>query len=136
MKKYILATIMGIVTIIASNQLICSSEPQANQTPKKAEWAQVGKYFVTNILSGGFIGALTGKFSAYALSSVLGPDGQKVKGSEGIGLILFIAILIGEGKLRSKLVDEVNHSFEEYSIPHKASLIHDIAWVASWISWL
>ena len=36
----------------------------------------------------------------------------------------------------TKLSDELNNSFEECLIKHKKNLTHDVAWLASWISFV
>ena len=132
MKNIFLATIMGLGAITASNPVLCSSESQ-NIVNKKSQWSKVAQYFATNLISGGLIGALTGKLSLYAVSKLLDP---KYKDIEALNSILVIVIWITEIQSRAALVKELNNRLEEQSIKHNPSLITGSAWVASWLAWL
>lgn len=133
MKNIFLATIIGLAMITASKQLMCSSASQENIGNKKASWLEVVQPFATNLISGGLIGALTGKISSYAVTRLLAP---KYKDIEALNSILVIIIWITEIQSRVVLVKELNSRLEEQSIPHNPTLITGSAWVASWLAWL
>jgi hypothetical protein len=133
---------------ISAMQITLPAEDQQNQK-------QCNNNALSNtaasIISGGLIGAITGKLSSIACRTVIATTGafaliasteKKSEAEACVSLMILItaigipSILIAENALRTRLTNSINESLEENEVNHRKKLIHDTAWLASWIAFL
>ncbi len=144
-KKNMLLTMLFAISAapIFSAEADQPSRPEKNQY----EWNGALCKTIASIISGGLIGTVTGKLSSVACGITiktaaisLAIINEKNKETAVFLPVMTMtaipAILIIENLLRTRLANRINESLEENTINHRKNLIHDTAWIASWIAFL
>ena len=141
---------MFLATLFAISAMQTALPVEDQQNQKKCNNNALSNT-AASIISGGLIGAITGKLSSIACRTVIATTGalaliasneKKSEAEACVSLMIMItaigipSILIAENVLRTKLTDSVNESLEENEVNHRKKLIHNTAWLASWIAFL
>jgi len=143
-KNLLLPVIIGI-TITGTSQTILATEQQEDYEENYAELQSQSQWnnFYTPTLIGGLIGVVTGKLSAYAITTsarslevirILEIITENQRNC--IGVAVLIIIIIAENRLRKKLTDDLIQKLEENLIEHTENSIKNTAWITSWIAFL
>ena len=128
-------------TIIVSQFTVTNDIQTTNSKPHLKEWCIS---YAAPCITGGIIGFLTGKSSAYAVNQIVDLTfaTNTSTSSKSISVIAKLASIIAifsvltiENKIRTECTDSLNKSFEDYGITHN-NLTNKSAQLISWYEFL